>query len=65
MKASDLAEAFEGTASSSEDAELEEAEAEDESTDEAVSADADLFFDDTEDKATRLEALRRLVRKLR
>lgn len=63
MKLGDLAEAFEGEATE-EGAELDEADTE-ESSDEAVSADADVFFDDTEDKATRLEALRRLVRKLR
>lgn len=64
MDPKDLAEAFGDEAASDEAAESAESESEEE-TDAAVSADAEVFFDDTEDKATRLEALRRLVRKLR
>lgn len=65
MKLEELAEAFDGEEPSDEGgAEPEEAD-EEEDTDKAVSADADVFFDDTEDRATRLEALRRLVRKLK
>lgn len=68
MNAADLAEAFgdesaEGAADTSElDAEPEES---DEERETAVTADADVFFDETEDRDTRLEALRRLVRKLK
>lgn len=64
MDAKALAEAFGESAEGVEATELDEAETDD-TADEAVSADADVFFDDTEDRATRLEALRRLVRKLR
>lgn len=66
MKTTDLAEAFGETLEGDAGAELDPEEGETEAEDEkAVQANADLFFDDTEDKATRLEALRQLVRKLR
>lgn len=62
MNAQDLAEAFEGESVESEELDEEET---DDTAEEAVSADADVFFDDTEDRATRLEALRRLIKKLK
>jgi hypothetical protein len=60
----DLAEAFGEQATTVEELDAEEPEAE-AASEEAITADADVFFDDTEDRATRLEALRRLVKKLR
>ena len=65
MKTADLAEAF-GDEIADDGAELDE-EAPESGADEdaAVQADADVFFDSSEDSSTRLEALRRLVRKLK
>jgi hypothetical protein len=66
VKLSDLAEAFDGKAPPEADgAELDDTEAPEEKDEATVTADADVFFDETEDKATRIEALRRLVKKLR
>ncbi len=65
MNSKDLAEAFDGKSEEVEDAELDESEEPDTDGDASVSADADVFFDDSEDRETRLEALRRLVRKLK
>lgn len=66
MNASELAEAFGEKGEGLPTEELDASEGGDEEADEkAVQVDADVFFDDTEDRATRLEALRRLVRKLR
>lgn len=64
MNTADLAEAFGEKAEGAEPAELDAEESED-STEKAITADADVFFDDSEDRQTRLEALRRLVRKLK
>lgn len=67
MKKGTLAEAFGAELEAEADEELDETapEAGEDSSDEAIEADADLFFDSNEDKATRLEALRRLVKRLR
>lgn len=66
MNVKDIAEAFGEAppAGAEAEAELDEA-AEPEASDEAVQADADVFFDSSEDSGTRLEALRRLIRKLK
>ncbi len=66
MNAKDLAEAFDGDSSEVEETELDAEEPDDtEADDAAASADAAVFFDDTEDHQTRYEALRRMVRRLK
>lgn len=67
MNTAELAEAFgEKPADDAEPADLDAEDPETGDTNEkAITADADVFFDDTEDRETRLEALRRLVRKLK
>lgn len=67
MNTAELAEAFgEKPADGAEPAELDADDPETgDTTEKAITADADVFFDDTEDRETRLEALRRLVRKLK
>lgn len=67
MNVKDIAEAFgevppEGVEV---EAELDDAVEPETVSDEAVQADADVFFDASEDSGTRLEALRRLIRKLK